>query len=316
MRFAFTKHDSAIYDSVHTWIQETLGSGLQPCALLDGSMFMPSDIERWKRQSIDFQPALADTQFDAYGLQGPLIWPLTDPENSAPLQLLLRKTDGRPALSFIAARNGAEMLFQPLFWLAVANTDDEQEFHCRFADTRVLPVLLESLNPLQRDVLAREIAEWMWIARDAKLCKRAFQLPIAASSDGAPESFDVDAAQYTSLINSAEPDMIFQMIAEEMPDILPDEAPHATHERLVRLLDGARGRGIQDFPDLFQYCITGMLSADDFDRHPALQSTWERIQRDGARFGDLAMEWPDEIWEALRQFSAKNLKEKVASPTR
>lgn len=301
MRFAYARHATSINDRVFAWVDGVLAEGEQPCVLLDGSMFEPDDIQRLQRRSILLQPALIDTPYESYGLQGPLLWILETPYRES-LTLLLRRTDGIPALSFIAPRQGLEALHKALAWLASARTEDGQTLHCRFADTRMLLATLDTLSSKQKNIPAIAIKEWIWIARDGNLQSRSFPARIDNALDG-PDSLALDSTQFAKMIVSAEPDMVFQMLAEKMSDVLPDEPPHVTHQRLSNLLDTARGYGIVDLPDLFQYAVVGLSTRDDFDQHPAVRDSWPRVKRDSLRFSELADQWSADVWHSLQQQS-------------
>lgn len=304
MRFAFTRHRSAIAPALSTWLAKVAAEGCEPYVLLDGSMFEAADLVRLRQGGIDFQPALAGSPLAIYGDQGPLVWP-SGTATAADLGALLRRVDGVPGLSFIACRADREAMSARLIWLAMAHPDDGPPMHCRFADTRVLPSLLDRLTTDQRAVLAQEVAEWAWIARDATLLVKAFAPADAALSSAAKARFDLEAAQFDALLADAEPDMVFQMLDAKMPELIPDAPPHEVHARLARLLDAARSHGITDLPDLFQYAVVGLSTTDQFDQHPAVQKTWRLLKNKDGRFGELAEQWPAEVWQELEQSASQ-----------
>lgn len=300
MRFAYTPHKSALGEPLIDWSRRLAAAGCTVHALLDGCMLNSQVLERLARLAVGFQPALAGSAFDGYGFQGPLLWAL-DTSNTAGLNALLSRTDGIPGLSFIAARPSRADLTQKLIWLASCRTEDGQHLHCRFADTRMLPGLLDCLTAEQRAVLAETIAEWAWIARDATWRAYAFE-PIGDQPEPTEQSlFRLDAKQFAGMMTRAEPDMVFQMLVENMPDLIPEQPAHDIHAHLVYLLDAARGHGVADLPDLFQYAVVGLSTVDTFDRHSAVQETWQRLKRGEGRFGQLAEQWPEEVWQDLHR---------------
>ena len=300
MRFAYLRHRSAITQELATWVAKMADGGYNTYALLDGSMFEQNDLEHLARRSVNFQPALAGSPLESYGSHGPLLCAL-GPDTTPGLNALLRRTDGIPGLSFIASRCDRTALSARLIWLAVAQTDDGPPMHCRFADTRVLPALLDSLRPDQRALLAKDVAEWTWIARDATLQAKAFPSAEAAAPSAENAPFDLDEKQFASLLTSVEPDMVFQMLDQKMPELIANAAPHDIHARLVRLLAAARSHGIADLPDLFQFSVVGLCTTDHFDQHPAVQETWRLLKTGDGRFSELAQQWPEEVWRALDQ---------------
>lgn len=298
MRFAYTPHKNAIEPQVIDWVERMISVDRKVLVLLDGSMMAARDMSYLKSRGFDFKPALAGSIFDEYGMQGPLIGMLIEPHLES-LRVLLQRTDGIPGLSLISSSQSQAQLCERLIWLAKVDTEDGQSLHCRFADTRVLPSLLGLLRPEQHNHLAEVISEWAWIGRDATFEERRIRTTETQKRIADDEPFDLDAKQYERLLNEAEPDMVFQMLAEKMPDVVPEMPPHQTHVRLANMLSSARQYGLADFPDLFQYAVVGLVTQDDFDQNPVLAPTWARIKAGKGRFGELAVQWSEEIWNSL-----------------
>lgn len=298
MRFAFSRHRSAVEPALCTWVTQVADNGCEPYALLDGGMLERANLARLRQVGFDLQPALAGSPLEVYGDQGPLLWS-AGTASAADLGRLLLRTDGVPGLSFIASRVDRAVLCKRLTWLAMTHSDDSPPMHCRFADTRVLPSLLGRLAIEQRTVLAQDVAEWAWVARDATLQIKTFSPAETADTSAAKERFKLDAAQFAAMLADAEPDMVFQMLDEKMSDLIPDAPPHEVHARLTRLLGAARGHGITDLPDLFQYAVVGLSTTDQFDQHPTVQETWRRLKNGDGRFGELAEQWPAKVWQQL-----------------
>ena len=297
MRFAYSRHNQSIKAQIRAWIEQSRSKGLSVHALLDGSMFSQHDIKRLATASIHFSPALLGSPFENLELQGPLFWSMneSDPKKQS---IMLRHTDGIPALSLIATAKPIESLRELLVWLAVAHTQDEQKLHCSFADTRVLPSLLHCLKPDQFGRLGQSMGEWLWITRAGGIETRPFP-DQAKQATQENDAFQLDVGQFDFMLASAEADMVFQMLAEKMPDLIPDMPPHEIHARISRLLDTARSHGITDLPELFQYAVVGLSTRDDFDTHPAVRNSWERIRREGLSFSTLAEQWPEAFWQAF-----------------
>jgi len=297
MRFAYSQHHLSIETQISTWVEKSHAGGLQVFALLDGSMFRQREIQQLARASLHFRPALLGSPFESLESQGPLLWEING-SNPKILAMLLRRTDGIPALSLIATTKPPEDLREVLLWLAIAHTQDEQRLHCRFADTRTLPPLLYSLNSDQLDRLGKAMNAWLWITRDGKIETRQFTIR-ATPSVQESDTFQLDASQFDFMLTTAEADMVFQMLDEKMSDLIPDSPPHEVHARIASLLNTARGYGITDLPDLFQYTVVALSTRDDFDRHPAVRDTWTRLKSEALSFSALAKQWPETFWLAF-----------------
>lgn len=297
MRFAYSQHDLSIKPKILAWLNQARSEGQRVYALFDGSMFSHAEIERLTKASLHFHPALPGSPFESLQLQGPLLWAMDDIDPNQ-LAILLRRTDGIPAFSLIATTKPQKQLSEVLLWLAVVQTQDGQKLHCRFADTRTLPLLLHCLAPDQIAHLATGMDEWLWVTRDGEIETRHFPAQ-AAQNLPENEDFRLDDAQFDFMLISAEADMVFQMLAEKMPDVLPDSLPHEIHGRISSLLDTARGYGIADLSELFQYAVVALTTRDDFDRHPAIRDTWTRLEDDGLEFSELAEQWPETFWQTF-----------------
>jgi len=298
MRFAVSRHSETLPADWHALATRWHEAGQTPYAVLDGCMLAPVELASLVRAGLRFDPALAGSRFEAYGNQGPLICAV-DFSNAHATRTLLRVTNGLPCLSLIGSTQSATTLRKTLIWLAEAHTEGAPPLHCRFADTRMLPGLLRSLTLTQQVTLAGSIAAWGWIDRDGSLQTSTLPAPESAHEiqDAAP--FTLDAAQFAFMLTSAEPDMVFQMLVERLPELVPDSPPHLFYARLAQMISAAHGYGIEDLPDLFQYVVVGLSTQDRFDLHPALAPTWQQLKQGKARFGDLAEQWPDELWQLL-----------------
>jgi hypothetical protein len=285
------------------FISRTRALGLTPWLLLDGAMLSAEQYQRLVRLNWGLSPALAGTAFEAYGRQGPLLL-RPDEDDSAKLSLALSVANAKPALSLLAARRDEAAMCAALAWLADAGTADGQRLHCRFADSRVTEPLLATLTPAQAHRLGQDLAYWAWVHRDGTLAMH--ELPTAPETTPPPQqppaqgAFELSASQYSQLLEAAEPDMVLQMLADNCPDLLGSEnSPCALHARLVALLAAARGHGLEDLPDLYQFAVVALSTRDDFDQHPALQDTWRQTRERSGRFADLAQAWPSSLWAAL-----------------
>ncbi len=313
MRFAWTPHDQGIVATIGEWINAN--RQLEIFALLDASMFAPSALRDLAQHGLALHSAFAGTPLAVYEETGPLICRLGDAGHNA-IERLLWKAKGVPAISFVAARSEAASLCECLAWLALVQTDDGQTQFCRYADTRILPNHLDCFLPEQTAALAAAVAAWAWVARDGRLRERRFEV----SGDGIDlehEPLRLNAAQFEYVMTAAEPDMLFQMLAESSPDLIIDDKPHQFHARLAKLIEAAKGHGLADLPDLFTYITVALLTVDQFDQHSVMQETWMSLKKGEGRFGELVGQWPESTMNTLRTLKMTAQKEisAAASPT-
>lgn len=213
---------------------------------------------------------------------------------------LISLCQSRPALSLIWPQNNLNEMVAALQWLAwVETADGSDPMHCRFADTRVTPVLIKALRSEQRERLALGVNKWCWPDRlGSALRGESFESDTAAY-DLLEQPLDLNAQQFADMLVAAEPDMVFQMLQERMPDIVPQDDGGAIHARLFNLITAARARGLEDLPDLFQFVVLGLTTFDEFHAAPALQPAWREWSPQKQRFADWVNGWPDALWAEL-----------------
>jgi hypothetical protein len=199
-------------------------------------------------------PVGKGSRLDALKEHLPYICPLEAPPALQAIEDLFAKARGCPMLSFIAAPVDAAVLAGGLQRLLIARTEDDTRWPLRFADTRVLPILLDELNAPQGDGarLLAEVAAWWWPGRDGTLGGRsfAFRTPGVASSDEDASELAVDEAQFARMMNAAQPDAIIAQLHQACPDILNGRLPHENHAHVRAALDllpprGFDGAGLQ-----------------------------------------------------------------------
>lgn len=295
-RFAWTHHAPEIVSVISEWAATKQHLGIH--AVLDGSMFEPYVIKELARHDVILDSAFAGTSLAGYEESGPMLCRVTPADHNI-IQRLSTKAREIPALSFIAARCDTESLCECLAWLARVQTEDGQEQLCRYADTRVLASHIDSLTAEQKAVLASCIGAWAWIARDGTLQEVTFEMP-ASIGEPPHAPLMLSAAQFDSVMSGAEPDILFQMLVEHSPELIPDGEAYLFHARLKKLIETAKERGLSDLPDFFTYITIALMTDDHFDRHPAVQETWRRMKDGEGRFGELVERWPESIIESLR----------------
>ena len=146
-RFLQNPHHTGLATQLAQWLAHCTDASLAPLALVDMSMLDASAHCQLSRVVGPSTPLLAGSRYAAYGELGPRLFALRAVESSA-LERLLTLTDGRPASSVLelATRDDTPEC-STLQWLADAQSADDTRLYCRYADTRVLPNVLDILDP-------------------------------------------------------------------------------------------------------------------------------------------------------------------------
>lgn len=176
---------------------------------------------------------------------------------------LARHCAGRPMLSVVASAKNAEEL--KLNWQKCARvvTDDGQKMLLRFADTRVLPALPETLRQEFWAALTQELIGWWYIDRAGAL----MSAPIATT--GAVPAFPIVIGRHglRKMLERNEPDAVIDRICAQTPEILPKSNKAAFFQRMRDVCDFAREREVEAFPD-----VVALGAFDIACRHQGLEN--------------------------------------------
>jgi len=109
--------------------------------------------------------------------------------------------------------------------------------------------------------------------------------------------------QFSSLMQAAEADLIFNMLRESSPEIIPQTMPSDIYQRLSNLLDAGREQGIVDAPDQLQFVAIAWSSSETIYQLPCLVTSWEMTRSENGRFSEVLTTWNDSIWEQIDALS-------------
>ena len=300
--FLQNQHAAELADELALWLDEGSPQNYRCFVIADMTMLNPKMLACLERHASPGVQILETSRYAAYEELGPRLIPL-DRLPSEKMQRFLSASDGVPALSFVEllAPEGIPQL-QSLVWLGEAKTADGMQMYCRYTDTRILPVLLNTLTDDQTAVLAGSIRRWAWVNREGRLNQKIFAATKAVSDEPLPP-LSFEDQQFSSLMQAAEADLIFSMLHESSPEIIPQTTPFDIHRRLSNLLDAGRERGIVDASDQLQFVAIAWSSSETFYQLPCLVPSWEMTRSEKGRFSEILKTWEDSIWEQIDALS-------------
>lgn len=264
-------------------------------ALVDAAAFHA----RLRRRSWPAFNAYASSNLSAFEEQGVWLLPLepTTERASAQIQDLLAWTDGAPVLSWLYTAAEQAALQGLASYLAQIKLEDRAApLHCRFADTRVLPELLQALDPAQRARVAQLIQRWGWIGRNGEI--RHWQSEPDAAADEA-EHLRLSAAQFRRIRAAAEPDAIFALLLEQTPSLVPARDRGQFHAHLCAILATADRYHVYDLESRLQFVVLSLSCGEDFHHLPCLQELWADLALGKYRMVDRMQLWGDDVWDQL-----------------
>ncbi|WP_255992269.1 DUF4123 domain-containing protein [Chitinolyticbacter albus] len=172
---------------------------------------------------------------------------------------LLERTQGQPSLSFIASAQPLERLQQHFsHYVDVVILPEKTRYLLRYADTRILPQLLLTLDEEQHAELLAPIHTWCYFDRKGQLQtinglnqdKIARQTPI------------LSARQFYALLDSSYPDTLANSLREmhSLAGYLPIQ-PSSLHALSQRLYQAALGQNLLEHPDILGYAVSCIAPA-------------------------------------------------------
>ncbi|QOY94872.1 DUF4123 domain-containing protein [Massilia sp. UMI-21] len=180
----------------------------------------------------------------------------------------------RPMLSFIGTSLSASAVNENFRLFAAAATDEGQEFLLRFADTRVLVGLPDSLRREYWDGMTCLLANWIVIDRDGQ----PRPLPLNANRASLQSRFQLSPAEFAKLVASSEPDAILDAIAEGNPEALPEFNRAAIYQKVADACLFAQRHKVSAFPDLVALAYLALLKDGKELQDPTLGDMFLRSE--------------------------------------
>lgn len=302
---AMNCHQIDLHESVSHSFAQALQTRpeLRPYALVD-TAFNERLIKKYKAIYPSVQPVslYSGTELDELSDISPILIPLS--QDAAVCNrwatTLLQLADGVPMLSFLASSLEPHALAMHFSSFLKAETEDRQRFLLRFADTRILPVLIDILDSSPCDILLHPIAHWWSIDRMGKL--QILPLPKASSikkSIPPLAALPLTDQQFAALIDAAEADAIIEQLLLIVPEQCATFEPGNLHLFIAQQLEFANRFGIESTPDRIAYCIGAFNSRGKLHENPhALALFNDRRWQPGDLSSALA-DLPEECWAQI-----------------
>jgi hypothetical protein len=159
---------------------------------------------------------------------------------------LLRLCDRWPMISLIETPESLEELSERLSAWCVVEVDG-QRFNFRFADTRRLPAIYQSLNATQRGQFAGPAVRWFYIARNGDWRT----LVLDGRGTEIASNPTLDPVQFASLVDDSRADEILRLLRDRGHDVY--RQPSRSHALLETALRTAAAAHVDD-DGLMSWC--------------------------------------------------------------
>lgn len=204
----------------------------------------------WRYQPLYASAPSADEE--TLGL-GPILLQYSD-EHRKRWDALLEMTNGLPALSVIVSPEPIDRLAARLIPWCIVDADD-YTLALSFADTRILPALVEALDVQQRGEFLGPATRWMYPGRDAAWQELPMQSALALP---AAEKVTLTARQVAALMAASEADSIAYQLSQYINRPLADYTPFEAHVMLRQWLQVADHVKLDSHRDRFALCEFGI----------------------------------------------------------
>ena len=244
----------------------------------------------------------AGSDLAAFGDRGVLLVPLVRDRvrQAAQIERLLELGNGATALSWLSTTADVPALQALCLYLGMVSINDrKQPIHCRFADTRVMPALLEQLDASQVARVRSVVDQWAWVDRQGHYAHWA---PVASSVGPADRHVHLHLGidQFRALRRNGEADAIFTLLWEQTPSLVPGAQMRGDfYFDLVRILETASQFNVNDLKSRLQFAVLSLGCGEDFHTLPALGPTWEGVGAGEYLLVDKMPLWGNAIWEQL-----------------
>lgn len=189
--------------------------------------------------------------------------------------------------------------------LALVRVDHDLRLHCRFADARVLPSLLDVITPAQRGRIRGCIRAWGWIGASGVFVSRDFEAAEgqieASTRSGSFCGLELSAQQFARMLDDSEPDTVFASLLDTVPELVPGDGRGGFRGRLVDHLRSADALGVHQPTDRLQFVVLSLTCGSDFHRAAILGDTWKMMREAGASLKSLMSTWSDATWEEIER---------------
>jgi hypothetical protein len=245
--------------------------------------------------------ALSASPLHAFGNHGPVL--LAVPNNDAKtlfeaLQRWTRKDPCAAWLSWLTSSATAGELQSVFAYLALALVDMDTRLHCRFADARVLPALMEALTSPQAARVGATVQAWRFFGPTGQVL--SWEAPGATQTlADVAEHLALDAQQYAQILDASEPDIIFTLLMDKTSDLVPAELRGNFRLRLGQILKRASEFAVEQTPDRLQFVVLSLTCGERFHENLGLQTTWKAIREHHASLSKEMETWSDALWDSL-----------------
>jgi hypothetical protein len=239
------------FDELTPWLAEMKRAGHNVALLIDAAM-ADIDPQAWPGAMSLYE----GTRWASLGDVAPLLIELSSGDQAV-LRRALMLSQGRPMLSLVATTMPIEGLVATWRMQVAVRDPSSDELLLRWADTRCSVYLPDALSAQNWDRLSAPLRAWRVIDRHGQLCSLPLQCAEVRPKITSEQSacIALSQAEFSRLMDFAEPDALLNLVAEQVPELLPENGRSETHTLVANACAMARRYGLTSTPDLVALAI-------------------------------------------------------------
>jgi hypothetical protein len=178
---------------------------------------------------------------------------------------------------------------------------DRQQMMLRWYDTRILPVWLACLAPLQREQFVAGLLSLRYINRFGDVAVLLDVDTAAAAPDDAGMAsplIHLDDAQYGMLVDAGDVDTLISHLRRVITDETNDTPSRLLYEFVARYQQRALAAGLDDLDRQTQYLLLALYTSGAGIEHPDFIALMQSPPPTIESFYEAMQALSDDVWEA------------------
>lgn len=273
-------------------------SDIQAYALVDTSFHEGLGKRLRRRYSGRLRDIYAETRLAELSDLSPCLIGLADTgDREWALADLLADCSGRPMLSFLTSALSLDALTLHFRQLVQITTEDELSWPLRFADTRIIPSLLEVLNTDQRTALLQPIEGWWIVSRSGEIGALSTCVNGDSTAKWPERGLVLTDDQFARLVADSEADGLINTLSMAAPEALADRLPAEVFATVSRHCALSDRYGLSGSENRLRLALLALTLPEGATESPAMREILHRAG-EGEPLAALIEAQPDDFWEA------------------
>jgi hypothetical protein len=306
----------AQHRNLKDWVAQTREQGLQPYLLIDTAQVPKSHLKlsRWK---IPYVSLFEQTPEQNLVEIAPLLIPMGPLSIEAATKICKWAVDiayGAPCLCWMSSALSAQALAEHLRKFHTVGVSDQQTMMLRWYDTRILPVWMACLSPVQATQFTAGMHSLQYVDRFGAPCvlhevEQVGELP-ETPLFGQP-LVQLTNRQYGMLVDASDTDVLVAHLRRVITDETNALSPRVLFEFVGKYQQRAAAVGIDDLDRQTQYLLLALFTSGRGIEHVASIRLFEHPPESLGEFFSAMQALPNAVWDAgpplwLSRFSGED----------